>query len=97
MLALVFVYQSLALRKPELEAGLMKAGFGPFNGFNSGWGYWLSAWLYNESYAAIVLSALSDFFPSFGDGNTWQVVLGASLLLWIVHFAKRRLRHHPIN
>ncbi len=89
MLALVFVYQSLATRKPELEAGpyaYAKAGFGSFIGFNSAWGYWLSAWLGNVSYAVVVFSALSYFFPSFGEGNTWQAVVAASILLWIVHF-----------
>lgn len=89
MLALVFVYQSLAVRRPELDAGpyaYAKAGFGPFIGFNSAWGYWISAWVGNVSYAVIVFSALSYFFPAFGDGNTWQAVLGASILLWIIHF-----------
>lgn len=88
MLALVFVYQSLATRKPDLDAGpyaYAKAGFGPFVGFNSAWGYWISAWVGNVSYAVIVFSALSYFFPSFGDGNTWQAVLGASVLLWAIH------------
>jgi arginine:ornithine antiporter/lysine permease len=89
MLALVFVYQSLAVRRPELDAGpyaYAKAGFGPFVGFNSAWGYWISAWVGNVSYAVIVFSALSYFFPGFGDGNTWQAVLGASILLWAIHF-----------
>jgi arginine:ornithine antiporter/lysine permease len=89
MLALVFVYQSLATRKPELDAGpyaYAKAGFGPFVGFNAAWGYWISAWVGNVSYAVIVFSALSYFFPAFGDGNTWQAVLGASILLWVIHF-----------
>jgi arginine:ornithine antiporter/lysine permease len=88
MLALVFVYQSLATRRPELDAGpyaYAKAGFGPFIGFTSAWGYWISAWVGNVSYAVIVFSALSYFFPAFGDGNTWQAVLGASILLWIIH------------
>jgi len=88
MLALVFVYQSLAVRKPDLDAGpyaYAKAGFGPFIGFNSAWGYWISAWVGNVSYAVIVFSALSYFFPAFGDGNTWQAVLGASILLWLTH------------
>lgn len=88
MLALVFVYQSLATRKPELDAGpyaYAKAGFGPFIGFNSAWGYWISAWVGNVSYAVIVFSALSYFFPAFGDGNTWQAVIGASVLLWAIH------------
>lgn len=38
MLALVFVYQSLATRKPDLDAcpyAYAMAGFGPFIGFNS--------------------------------------------------------------
>jgi arginine:ornithine antiporter/lysine permease len=88
MLALVFVYQSLAVRKPQLDAGpyaYAKAGFGPFVGFNSAWGYWISAWVGNVSYAVVVFSALSYFFPAFGDGNTWQAVLGGSIMLWIVH------------
>ena len=89
MLALVFVYQSLSMRKPELDAGpyaYAQAGFGPFIGFNAAWGYWLSAWIGNVSYAVLVFSALSYFVPMFGDGNTWQAVLGASVLLWAVHF-----------
>ncbi|HVY98590.1 MAG TPA: arginine-ornithine antiporter [Dongiaceae bacterium] len=89
MLALVFVYQGLAMRKPDLDAGpyaYARAGFGPFIGFNSAWGYWLSAWIGNVSYAVLVFSALSYFVPVFGDGNTWQAVLGASVLLWAVHF-----------
>jgi arginine:ornithine antiporter/lysine permease len=89
MLALTFVYQGLAVRKPELDAGpyaYARAGFGPFIGFNSAWGYWLSAWIGNVSYAVLVFSALSYFVPIFGDGNTWQAVLGASALLWLVHF-----------
>ncbi|MCA1408320.1 arginine-ornithine antiporter [Ensifer sp. IC3342] len=89
MLGLVFVYQSLATRKPELDAGpyaYAKEGFGPFVGFNSAWGYWISAWVGNVSYAVIVFSALSYFFPAFGDGNTWQSVIGASALLWVIHF-----------
>ncbi|TGP67300.1 amino acid permease, partial [bacterium M00.F.Ca.ET.227.01.1.1] len=46
---------------------------------------WISAWVGNVSYAVIVFSALSYFFPAFGDGNTWQAVLGASVLLWLIH------------
>ena len=89
ILALAFVYQGLSTRKPELNAGpyaYAKAGFGPFVGFNSAWGYWLSAWIGNVSYAVVMFSALSYFFPAFGDGNTWQAVLGASAVLWLIHF-----------
>ncbi|HAW40618.1 MAG TPA: arginine-ornithine antiporter, partial [Pseudomonas sp.] len=45
MLTLAFVFQSLANRKPELDAGVYayaKAGFGDYMGFSSAWGYWIS-------------------------------------------------------
>src|ERR1700742_4030239 len=46
MLMLAFVFQNLAIRKPELDAGLFayaKAGFGDYVGFNSAFGFWASA------------------------------------------------------
>ena len=88
MLMLAFVYQSLALRKPDLNAGpyaYAKAGFGDFIGFNSAWGYWLSALLGNVAYAVAIFSALSYFFPIFGDGNNLPSIVGASIALWLVH------------
>lgn len=89
MLALAFVYQSLSMRKPQLDAGpysYARAGFGDFVGFNSAWGYWLSAWIGNVSYVVLIFGALSYFFPAFGaEGNTWQGIVGASVLLWLVH------------
>jgi arginine:ornithine antiporter/lysine permease len=89
MLALAFVYRNLSMRKPKLDAGpysYARAGFGDFVGFNSAWGYWLSAWLGNVSYAVLIFGALSYFYPPFGDeGNTWQAIVGASIALWLVH------------
>jgi len=79
--------------KPELDGGIYtyaREGFGELVGFCSAWGYWLCAVIANVSYLVIVFSALSFFTDSpghvvFGDGNTWQAVLGASVLLWLVH------------
>jgi arginine:ornithine antiporter / lysine permease len=89
ILALALVYRGLALRKPELDAGpyaYARAGFGDFVGFNSAWGYWLSAWLGNVSYAVLIFGALSYFVPVFGaEGNTWAAILAASVLLWTIH------------
>ena len=88
MLMLAFVYQSLAIRKPELNAGpyaYAKAGFGNFVGFNSAWGYWLSAFLGNVAYAVAIFSALSYFLPIFGDGNNLPSIIGASLCLWLIY------------
>jgi arginine:ornithine antiporter/lysine permease len=88
MLMLAFVYQNLAVRKPELNTGpyaYAKAGFGDFVGFNSAWGYWISAFLGNVAYAVAIFSALSYFAPFFGDGNNLISILGASICLWAIH------------
>ena len=88
MLTLAFVYQSLAVRKPELNSGpfaYAKAGFGPYIGFQSAWGYWISAWLGNVSYAVAIFGALAFFLPVFGKGNNVQSVIGASVALWAIH------------
>ncbi|WP_252273540.1 arginine-ornithine antiporter [Pseudomonas subflava] len=89
MLTLAFVFQTLANRKPELDSGVYayaKAGFGDYMGFSSAWGYWISAWLGNVSYFVLLFSTLGYFFPVFGEGNTVAAVIGASLVLWGVHF-----------
>ena len=89
MLTLAFVFQTLANRKPELDSGVYayaKAGFGDYMGFSSAWGYWISAWLGNVGYFVLLFSTLGYFFPVFGEGNTVAAVIGASVLLWGVHF-----------
>lgn len=45
MLMLALVFRSLAVRKPDLNAGIFayaKAGFGDYVGFNAAFGYWPS-------------------------------------------------------
>ncbi|GGK25614.1 arginine-ornithine antiporter [Pseudomonas koreensis] len=89
MLTLAFVFQTLANRKPDLDGGVYayaKAGFGDYMGFSSAWGYWISAWLGNVGYFVLLFSTLGYFFPVFGEGNTVAAVIGASVLLWAVHF-----------
>jgi arginine:ornithine antiporter / lysine permease len=89
MLMLAFVFQSLALRKPELDGGVYayaKAGFGDYMGFGSAWGYWISAWLGNVGYFVLLFSTLGYFFPVFGEGNTPVSIICSSVLLWSLHF-----------
>ena len=88
MLMLAFVYQGLAVRKPALNSGpyaYARAGFGPYIGFQSAWGYWVSAWVGNVSYAVAIFGSLAFFFPVFGKGNNLQSVIGASVALWLLH------------
>ncbi len=89
MLLLVRVYQMLSMRKPELDNGVYayaRALSGEYVGFNSAWGYWVSAWIGNVGYLVAAFSALGYFFPVFGDGNSPAAILGASVVLWVIHF-----------
>ncbi len=47
ILMLALSLNNLLMKEPELEGifSYAEKGFGPFAGFISGWGYWLSAWL----------------------------------------------------
>lgn len=91
MLMLAFVFQTLANRKSEVEGGVYgyaRAGFGEYIGFNSAWGYWISAWIGNVSYYVVIFSALGSFgaLGFFGEGNTMSALICSSILLWGLHF-----------
>jgi len=89
MLMLAFVFQTLAVRKPDLDAGVYayaKAGFGEYLGFFSGWGYWASACIGNVTYWVLISSTLGLLWPgTFGHGDTLAAVLLGSAGLWIFH------------
>ena len=88
ILMLALVYQSLSRKKPELDNGVYayaRAFSGEYVGFNAAWGYWASAWIGNVGYLVAAFGALGYFFPIFGDGNTSAAIVGASIVLWLVH------------
>lgn len=89
MLMLAFVFQSLAVRKPELDAGVYayaKAGFGNYVGFFSAFGYWASACVGNVTYWVLIKSTLGAAVPAFGEGNTVPAVLLSSVGIWAFHY-----------
>lgn len=89
MYMLARVFQSLAERKPELDAGVFayaKAGFGDYPGFLSAFGYWIGSCIGNVSYWVLIKSTLGAFFPVFGEGNTVVAILVASVGIWLFHF-----------
>ncbi|MFN8031975.1 MAG: arginine-ornithine antiporter [Mycobacterium sp.] len=93
MLMLAFVFQTLAQRKPEVDGGVYgyaRAGFGNYIGYTSAFGYWASAWMGNVAYLVLLFSTLGYFFPQFEGGTTLPAIIGASILLWIVHFLTLR-------
>lgn len=89
MYTLARVFQTLAERKPDLDAGVFayaKAGFGDYLGFLSAFGYWIGSCIGNVSYWVLIKSTLGAFFPVFGDGNTVTAILAASVGIWLFHF-----------
>lgn len=89
MYTLARVFQALAERKPDLDAGVYayaKAGFGDYPGFLSALGYWIGSCIGNVSYWVLIKSTLGAFFPVFGDGNTVTAIIVASIGIWLFHF-----------
>ncbi|WP_028214295.1 basic amino acid/polyamine antiporter [Paraburkholderia mimosarum] len=89
MYMLARVFQALAERKPDLDAGVFvyaKEGFGDYPGFLSAFGYWISSCIGNVSYWVLIKSTLGAFFPVFGDGNTVTAIVVASIGIWLFHF-----------
>lgn len=83
---------NLMNKRPELSGIFVYAeeGFGPFGGFISSWGYWLSAWLGNVAFATMLMSAVGYFFPVFEDGSNLISILTASIVLWLMFYLVNR-------
>jgi arginine:ornithine antiporter/lysine permease len=93
MLMLAFVFQTLAIRKPDLNAGVYayaKTGFGEYLGFFAAFGYWASACVGNVTYWVLIMSTLGPLVPGLGDGATVLAVALSSVGLWVFHFLLRR-------
>jgi arginine:ornithine antiporter/lysine permease len=89
MYMLARVFQALAERKPDIDAGVFayaKAGFGDYLGFLSAFGYWLGSCLGNVFYWVLIGSTLGAFFPVFGGGNTLIAIAVSLAGIWTFHF-----------
>jgi arginine:ornithine antiporter/lysine permease len=100
MLMLAFVFQRLATRKPNLDAGIFayaKAGFGDYVGFNSAIGYWASACAGNTSYWMLITATTSALVPAFGSGDTVLAVIASSIGVWLfVYLALRGVKEAAV-
>lgn len=88
MLMLAFVFQNLAVRKPELDSGVFiyaKAGFGDYAGFNAAIGFWASTVAGNAFYWVFISATLGRFFDGFGEGSTVLAVAMSSVGVWAFH------------
>ncbi|WP_200869455.1 basic amino acid/polyamine antiporter [Exiguobacterium undae] len=89
MIMLALVFQHLANNKPELEGGIYayaREGFGRFIGFNSAWGYWVSAWIGTVANITLVFNALSYFFPIFSSENRLFLLAMSVVVVWGLFF-----------
>ena len=92
-LFLALALANLGAKRPEINGLFQYAteGFGPFSGFLSGWGYWLSAWLGNVGFATMVAQTLAGAMPDIfstgeaGNPNVMAIV-AVSVILWINTF-----------
>jgi len=85
MLMLAFVFQTLAVRRPDLDSGVYayaKAGFGEYLGFFSAFGYWASACVGNVTYWVLITSTLGGVMPVFGEGDTALALALSTVGVW---------------
>ncbi|MEG1840267.1 MAG: amino acid permease, partial [Raoultibacter sp.] len=84
---LMMCFNGLSQLRPDLTGGIYayaSAGFGDFVGFNSAWGYWISACLSNVSFAIMLFSAMGYFFPVFESGSNLISAVCASVFIWAI-------------
>ena len=80
--------------RPDLDGGIYtyaREGFGDLVGFLSAWGYWLCATIGIVGYLVVAFEGVGTFtdsenFVLFGQGNTLAAFIGASIIVWLVHW-----------
>lgn len=88
MLCLMMCFFGLNKYKPELTNGIYsyaKEGFGEYMGFNSAWGYWISAILAQTSYFTLLFGTASYFIPAFGEGNNITSIIASLVIIWVLY------------
>ena len=93
MLMLAFVFQLLAIRRPDLDAGVYayaKAGFGEYLGFFSAFGYWASACVGNVTYWVLIMSTVGAVVPALGHGDTLLALALSTVGVWLFFYLVQR-------
>lgn len=93
MFMLALVFQRLAVRRPDLDAGIFsyaKEGFGNYVGYFAAFGYWASACVGNVFYWVFITGTLGAVLPALGEGNTPLAVAISSAGIWLFYVLIRR-------
>lgn len=89
MLGLTLCFFKLSLVRTDLTSGIYSyasEGFGQYVGFNSAWGYWMSALLAQISFITLLFASLGNFFSIFGSGSNLISMIIASIVVWALSF-----------
>lgn len=85
MFGLTMAFFKLSVVKKNLTSGIYSyanEGFGNYVGFNSAWGYWMSAILAQISFIALLFETIGNFVPAFGNGANLLSIVVASVVVW---------------
>ncbi|MDY2777655.1 MAG: basic amino acid/polyamine antiporter, partial [Collinsella sp.] len=85
-MCLATTFGRLSVIRPDLDGivAYAREGFGPFVGFVSGWGYWLSIWIGNVAFGVMLVTAIGYFFPPFAGELGIPGVIFISVLNWFI-------------
>ena len=89
MLGLTMCFFKLSVVRSDLTSGVYsyaREGFGEYVGFNSAWGYWMSALLAQLSFITLLFASLGSFFPVFGAGSNFASMAVATVIVWALSF-----------
>lgn len=87
MFALTMSFFKLSVVKKDLTSGIYsyaREGFGDYVGFNSAWGYWMSAMLAQISFISLLFETLGNYIPVFGNGRNLTSAIVASAVIWVL-------------
>ncbi|MGB0838128.1 MAG: basic amino acid/polyamine antiporter [Flavobacteriaceae bacterium] len=85
---IVYSFKTLSDSRPDLNSGIYayaREGFGRYVGFNSAWGYWISAALGNVAFAVMLNDSVGLFFPVLLE-HSWATIIFCSILIWLMNF-----------
>lgn len=87
MFGLTMCFFKLSVVKKELTSGIYtyaREGFGEYIGFNSAWGYWMSAILAQLSFITLLFGTLGSYSSLFGDGSNFFSCAVATVVIWVL-------------
>ncbi|MCF0104544.1 MAG: amino acid permease [Eggerthellaceae bacterium] len=85
MLGLTLCFYKLVIIKPKIKSGIYsyaRSGFGEYVGFNSAWGYWLSAIICVVSYLYLVMETLGHYIPVFNGEDLFLQIFASVVVIW---------------